>query len=123
VKRRLVHLIAALLALVAVHSAWAAPWVCLAEAEQRVCACQHPPGSGEMGEDCCTRSQSDAQPAPGVNLPSPHFALRVALPPAAMAVASIEAAEAATPAVFPAIDGARSPPATPRFLRLRTLLI
>ena len=119
--RRVLSLFAALLALVAVHSAWAVPWVCLADVQARACVCDHAAGTGTLEEDCCTRGEADASAAPGVNLPSPHFAGRLAAPP--LRPAPPPPAEAAPPLRFASARGARAPPATPLFLSLRTLLI
>lgn len=120
--RRLVAVLAACLALVAVQSAWAVPMFCRAEAEARVCHCHHEAGSLQK-DDCCERGERDAVGAPGIVLPLPSFVAQKLAgytpPPAARPAPEVPVAEAAYVASAPA----RGPPGTPRFLRLRTLVI
>ena len=119
--RRFISLFAALLALVAVHSAWAAPWACYADVQQRACHCSHEPGVAEVGDACCTREQVGATLAAGVTLPAPLFAaVRLPVP---VVLAPVARAEAAPPPILASLAAPRGPPATPLFLALRTLLI
>ncbi len=120
--RRIVSLFAACLALIATQSAWAVPMLCRAEAEQRVCVCDHASGS-MAADDCCTRSAQDTVGAPGVALPIPKFvAVRLpewSAPLRAIAAAPVSAPEPAFLAALPS----RGPPGAPRFLAYRSLLI
>ena len=120
--RRLVSLLAACLALIATQSAWAVPMLCRAEAEQRVCVCDH--ASGTMAaDDCCTRSERDSVWVPGVTLPIPAF--RVFRPPewsAPAVVVAMGPVSEPEPAFLAALPS-RGPPSAPRFLAFRSLLI
>lgn len=120
--RRIVSLLAACLALIATQSAWAVPMLCRAEAEQRVCVCDHASGS-MAADDCCTPSAQDTVGAPGVALPIPKFvAVRLpewSAPTPVIAAAPVSAPEPAFLAALPS----RGPPGAPRFLAYRSLLI
>lgn len=120
--RRLVSVLAACLALIATQSAWAVPMLCRAEAEQRVCVCDH--DSGTMAaDDCCTRSSQDTVGAPGVALPIPRFvAVRLPEWSAPAPVVAVALVSSPTPAFVAALPS-RGPPSAPRFLAYRSLLI
>lgn len=124
VLRRLFAVLAACLALVATQSAWAVPLVCRAEAEVRACHCDHSRGGPMLEDDCCSRSERDSIGQPGHTLPLPSW-VRVRLPAAPVAEASAAPLADAPPATLAFLAGipARAPPAAPRFLRHRSLLI
>lgn len=124
VLRRLFAILAACLALVATQSAWGVPLVCRAEAEVRACHCDHSKGAAVTEDDCCSRAEPDTMGQPGHTLPVPAF-VRVrlpALPPAAAVPADVADLPSSTLAFLASIP-ARAPPAAPRFLALRSLLI
>lgn len=120
--RRFVSILAACLALIATQSAWAAPLLCRAEAEDRVCACRHD-GTTLDEDDCCTRSERDSMGAPGMALPVPNLvAIRLPEWTRRAPAAAPEAAGSSKSVFLDALSVVR-PPGNPRFLVFRSLLI
>lgn len=120
--RRLLALLVAVLALVATGQASATTLVCMAEAQERVCHCDHAAMQSMAEDDCCNGQKQTVQSPVSFALVAPSVSGDfVAYSPAPHTELSSNI-DAFLPPGYAHDAPARAPP-VPRFLAFRTLLI